>query len=314
MSGPESSSSAGPERNLSWRVGASDTADSPTRHEGTRVQPAGSSTGPPSPIAIDDPGDPRLVDYARLVDVGHRVRREPADGLFIAEGGLTLRRALDAGYTPRSVLLTPNRLDPAAEEIAAVQAAGGVVYVVGPDIAERLTGFQVHRGLLAAMNRRALPPIGDVLRAARRVLVLEDIVNHTNVGAAIRGGAAFGADAVLVTPACADPLYRRAVRTSMGTVFQVPWTRLTNWPGDLNRLHDAGFVSVALTPEETAQDIAEFAAAGYPRIALVLGTEGEGLAATTLAATTHRVRIPMAPGVDSLNVAAAAAVACYALR
>jgi tRNA G18 (ribose-2'-O)-methylase SpoU len=266
------------------------------------------------PVAIDDPDDPRLSDYARLVDVGHRVRREPADGLFIAEGGLTLRRALDAGYTPRSVLLTPNRLDPAAAEIAAVHAAGGVAYVVGPDIAERLTGFQVHRGLLAAMNRRPLPAVSDLLATARRVLVLEDIVNHTNVGAAMRGGAAFGADAVLVTPACADPLYRRAVRTSMGTVFQVPWTRLATWPADLDLLHDAGFVTVALTPDPDAVDIAEFAAVGHERIALVLGTEGEGLAATTLAATTHRVRIPMAPGVDSLNVAAAAAVACYALR
>jgi tRNA G18 (ribose-2'-O)-methylase SpoU len=266
------------------------------------------------PIAVDDPADPRLADYARLVDVGHRVRREPAAGLFIAEGGLTLRRALAAGYTPRSVLLTPNRLDPAAAEVAAVTAAGGAAYVVSEDIAARLTGFHVHRGLLAAMNRKPLPALGEVLRGARRVLVLEDIVNHTNVGAAIRGGAAFGADAVLVTPACADPLYRRAVRTSMGTVFQVPWTRLDDWPSGLVRLHDAGFVTVSLTPDPAAVDIAEFAAAGHARIALVLGTEGDGLAEATLAATTHRVRIPMAAGVDSLNVAAAAAVACYALR
>jgi tRNA G18 (ribose-2'-O)-methylase SpoU len=301
--------------------------DSHTRHERTGLEPAPSkpagsasvpsepsTSTPGGPIVIDDPDDPRLADYARLVDVGHRVRREPAEGLFIAEGALTLRRALDAGYTPRSVLLTPNRLDPAAAEIEAVVAAGGAAYVVGDDIAARLTGFHVHRGLLAAMNRRPLPPIDDLLRAARRVLVLEDIVNHTNVGAAIRGGAAFGADAILTTPACADPLYRRAVRTSMGTIFQVPWTKLTHWPADLTLLHDAGFVTVALTPDEQAQDIDAFAAAGHERIALVLGTEGEGLADATLVATTHRVRIPMAPGVDSLNVAAAAAVACYALR
>jgi tRNA G18 (ribose-2'-O)-methylase SpoU len=268
----------------------------------------------PDPIEIDDPDDPRLSDYARLVDVGHRIRREPADGLFIAEGALTLRRALIAGYRPRSVLLTPNRLDPAAREMAAVAAAGGAVYLVGRDVAERLTGFHVHRGLLAAMNRRPLPTVVDVLRDARRVLVLEDIVNHTNVGAAMRGGVAFGVDAVLVTPACADPLYRRAVRTSMGTVFQVPWTRLDDWPGDLALLHDSGFVTVALTPDPDALDIAEFAAAGHERVALVLGTEGDGLAEDTQAATTHRVRIPMAAGVDSLNVAAAAAVACYALR
>jgi tRNA G18 (ribose-2'-O)-methylase SpoU len=265
-------------------------------------------------VEIADPDDPRLTDYARLVDVGHRIRREPAEGLFIAEGALTLRRALDAGYRPRSVLLTPNRLDPAADEIAAVLAAGGAAYVVGPEVAARLTGFHVHRGLLAAMHRRPLPEVSDLLAAARRVLVLEDVVNHTNVGAAIRGGAAFGADAVLVTPACADPLYRRAVRTSMGTVFQVPWTRLGDWPADLKLLHDAGFVTVALTPDDAAQDIDDFAAAGHPRIALVLGTEGEGLAGSTLASAMHRVRIPMAAGVDSLNVAAAAAVACYALR
>jgi tRNA G18 (ribose-2'-O)-methylase SpoU len=268
----------------------------------------------PDVITVDDPDDPRLSDYARLVDVGHRIRREPADGLFIAEGALTLRRALIAGYRPRSVLLTPNRLDPAAKEVAAVAAAGGEVYLVGQEVAERLTGFHVHRGLLAAMNRRPLPAVADVLRDARRVLVLEDIVNHTNVGAAMRGGAAFGVDAVLVTPACADPLYRRAVRTSMGTVFQVPWTRLDDWPGDLELLHREGFVTVSLTPDPDAVDIAEFAAAGHERVALVLGTEGDGLAEDTLAATTHRVRIPMAAGVDSLNVAAAAAVACYALR
>jgi tRNA G18 (ribose-2'-O)-methylase SpoU len=264
-----------------------------------------------SPVPIADPHDPRLADYARLVDVGHRVRREPAAGVFIAEGTLTLQRALAAGFTPRSLLLAPNRVEPAAELVGAVSAAGAPVYVAPPGALEELTGYQVHRGLLAAMNRRPLPAVADLLAGARRVAVLEDVVDHTNVGAAFRSAAAFGVDAVLVTPSCADPLYRRAVRTSMGAVFAVPWTRLATWPDDLDVLHEAGFVTAALTPDPTATDLREFAADLPDRLALVLGTEGDGLRPTTLTASTLRVRIPMAAGLDSLNVAAAAAVAFY---
>jgi tRNA G18 (ribose-2'-O)-methylase SpoU len=261
--------------------------------------------------AVSDPTDPRLADYARLVDVEHRVRREPSAGVFIAEGALTLSRALAAGFTPRSLLLAPNRVDPSAELVEAVSAAGAPVYVATPGALEQLTGYQVHRGLLAAMNRRPLPDLAELLVGTRRVAVLEDIVDHTNVGAAFRSAAAFGVDAVLVTPSCADPLYRRAVRTSMGAVFAVPWTRLAAWPDDLQLLHEAGFVAAALTPDPAATDLREFAAALPERLALVLGTEGDGLRASTLAATDVRVRIPMSAGLNSLNVAAAAAVAFF---
>lgn len=264
-------------------------------------------------LDVLDAADPRLTDYARLVDVGHRIRREPEDRVFIAEGFLTLDRALAAGYRPRSLLLAPNRVDAVAEQIAAVQAAGAPVYVAPPDVLEKLTGYRVHRGLLAAMDRRPLPPVADLLRDARRVVVLEDIADHTNVGAAIRNAAALGVDAVLVTPSCADPLYRRAIRTSMGTVFQVPWTRLADWPAGVALLHDAGFHTVALTPSG-AVDIREVAAANHERLALILGTEGAGLRPGTCTAARQTARIPMTGGVDSLNIAAAAAVAFFAVQ
>lgn len=265
-------------------------------------------------VEISDAADPRLVDYARLVDVGFRVRREPEAGVFIAEGAVTLDRALAAGYRPRSLLLAPNRVDAVPDQIAAVSAAGAPVYVAGPEILERLTGYQVHRGLLAAMDRKPLPPLESVLAGARRIVVLEDITDHTNVGAAIRGAAAFGMDAVLVTPRCADPLYRRAIRTSMGTVFQVPWTRLAQWPSDLDLLHQFGFVTAALTPAEDAISLDDLHAEGHPKLALIFGAEGAGLDAKTLATARRRVCIPMAGGVDSLNIAASVAVAMYATR
>lgn len=264
-------------------------------------------------LEVLDAADPRLADYARLVDVGHRVRREPEAGVFIAEGALTLDRALAAGYSPRSMLLAPNRVEAVPAQIAAVAAAGASVYVAAPDLLERLTGYQVHRGLLAAMNRRPLPDLETVLCGARRVMVLEDITDHTNVGAAIRNAAALGVDAVLVTSRCADPLYRRAIRTSMGTVFQIPWTRLADWPADLAVLHTAGFETVALTPNGDL-DIRAVAAAGHERLALVLGAEGGGLAPGTRSAARTTARIPMSAGVDSLNIAAAAAVAFFATQ
>ncbi len=265
-------------------------------------------------VVVAGLADPRLADYARLTDVGHRVRREPAAGVFIAEGATVLTRALDAGYVPRSLLLAPNRVGPAAALVDAVAAAGAPVYVAEPGVLEELTGYHVHRGLLAAMNRRPLPSVADVLVGARRVAVLEDIVDHTNLGAAFRSGAALGVDAILVTPSCADPLYRRAIRTSMGTVFQVPWTRLPSWPDGIADLQAAGFLTVGLTPAPDALNLEELGRRRASRIALVLGTEGDGLRPETVAAVDVRVRIPMASAVDSLNVAAAAAVAFYALR
>jgi tRNA G18 (ribose-2'-O)-methylase SpoU len=198
--------------------------------------------------------------------------------------------------------------------VAAAEADGIPVLVGEPEVLEALTGFHLHRGALAAMGRPVLPTVGDVVATARRVLVLEDVVDHTNVGAAFRSAAALGVDAVLVTPRCADPLYRRSIRVSMGTVFQVPWTRIEPWPGGVDALRERGFVVAALALTDDAVSLDDLAAAAPERLALVLGTEGDGLGPRTLAAADLAVRIPMAGGVDSLNVAAAAAVAMWALR
>jgi tRNA G18 (ribose-2'-O)-methylase SpoU len=185
---------------------------------------------------------------------------------------------------------------------------------VTPDVAEGITGYAVHRGALAAMHRPTLPPVADVVAGARLIVVLEDIVDHTNVGAIFRAAAGLGADAVLVSPRCADPLYRRSVRVSMGTVFQVPWTRIDPWPGGMELLHDEGFVTVALALRDDAVTLDELAADPPERLALILGAEGDGLKAETIASARRTVRIPMAGGVDSLNVAAAGAVAFWATR
>lgn len=268
----------------------------------------------PAVCEISDPADPRLADYARLTDVGHRVRREPAAGIFIAEGATVLHRALDAGYVPRSLLLAPNRVGPAAELAGVVASTGAPVFVAGPAVLEKLTGYHVHRGLLAAMDRKPLAAPGELLAGARRIVVCEDIVDHTNLGALFRAAAGFGIDAVLVTPACSDPLYRRAIRTSMGTVFALPWTRLGEWPAGVDALRAAGFTVAALSPAEDGPELAEFAARAPERIAWVVGTEGAGLAAATVAACDVCVHIRMSPGVDSLNVASAAAVTFYATR
>ncbi len=267
-------------------------------------------------ITVGQAADPRLTDYLDLTDVELRRRREPAEGLFLAEGANVVSRALRAGFRPRSLLLLRDKLE--REDVrlaaAAVTAADAPVYVADADVLVGLTGYDVHRGVLAAFERKPLPSVDDVLHGARRVVVLEDVVDHTNLGAAFRSAAALGVDAVLVTPRCADPLYRRSVRVSMGTVFAVPWTRLTSWPSDLALLSVAGFVTAALALTEDAITLDELAGQRHERLALVLGTEGSGLRTSTLAATDVRVRIPMSAGVDSLNVAAAAAVACYATR
>lgn len=188
------------------------------------------------------------------------------------------------------------------------------VYVVPEEVAAGVTGYTVHRGVLAAMHRPALRPVAEVVAGARLVVVLEDIVDHTNVGAAFRSAAALGADAVLVTPRCADPLYRRSVRVSMGTVFQVPWTRLPEWNEAAPLLHEAGLHIAALALSDGAAPLDAFAAARPERVALLLGAEGDGLSRSALAAADTVVTIPMAGGVDSLNVAAASAVALWALR
>jgi tRNA G18 (ribose-2'-O)-methylase SpoU len=265
-------------------------------------------------VPVTGIGDPRVADFVGLTDVALRSRREPVLGIYLAEGEKVVRRALDAGHVPRALLLSDRWLGPLAGLVREVHALGATV-LVGPEpVLEAVTGFHVHRGAIASMARPALPAVADLLATARRVVVLEDVVDHTNVGAIFRSAAGIGADAVLVSPRCADPLYRRSVRVSMGTVFQVPWTRTQTWPGGLDAVRAAGFTVAALTPAPDAVDLGALEAGPPDRLALVLGTEGDGLSAAAVAACDLAVRIPMSGGVDSLNVAAAAAVALWALR
>lgn len=267
-------------------------------------------------VHLTDPDDERLADYVALTDVALRSRHEPEKGLYIAESSTVLGRALAAGHRPRSVLVSPRWLPDLTAMLEARDPGGEPVrvYVAEPAVLEAITGFHVHRGALAAMHRPPLPPVADVIAGARRVAVLEDVVDHTNVGAAFRSAAAIGVDAVLVTPRCADPLYRRSVRVSMGTVFQVPWTRVDPWPGGIDLLRGAGFVTAALALSDDSVSLDELEADPPERLALVLGAEGDGLKPATIAAADLTVRIPMAGGVDSLNVAAAGAVAFWATR
>jgi tRNA G18 (ribose-2'-O)-methylase SpoU len=265
-------------------------------------------TGPEEPVSHRE--DPRVVDYLNLTDVALRRRLEPEGGLFIAEGARVIRRALSAGFRPRSFLMSRRWVD----ELADVVGHGAPLLVADESVLEEITGYRVHRGALASMHRRPLPTPDSVLQDARRVVLLEGIVDHTNVGAVFRSVAALGFDAVLVDPTCADPLYRRSVRVSMGAVFAVPWTRLERWPDELADLRRAGFTVAALTPSQDAVPLAEFARAAPDRLILALGTEGDGLSRSAVVGADVSVQIPMSGGVDSLNVGAAAAVACYALR
>ncbi|MEU6006447.1 RNA methyltransferase [Streptomyces sp. NPDC047453] len=261
-------------------------------------------------ITVEDPDDPRLHDYTDLTDVELRRRREPAEGLFIAEGEKVIRRARDAGYEMRSMLLSAKWVDAMRDVIDELTAP---VHVVSPEVAERVTGYHVHRGALASMQRKPLPTAAEVLRTARRVAVMESVNDHTNIGAIFRSAAALGMDAVLLSPDCADPLYRRSVKVSMGAVFSVPYARLGIWPGGLEAVREAGFTLLALTPDEKAKTLDEAAPHRMDRVALMLGAEGAGLSTRALAAADEWVRIPMSHGVDSLNVGAAAAVAFYAV-
>ncbi len=275
--------------------------------------------------------DERLADYTGLTDVALRSRHEPDRGLYIAESSTVIRRALAAGHRPRSFLMAERWLAGLADVLDAAGAGpdGDVPVFVGPsDVLEAVTGFHLHRGALAAMHRPALATVADLLAGAgggagaRRVAVLEDVVDHTNVGSAIRACAAMGVDAVLVTPRCADPLYRRSVRVSMGTVFQVPWTRFDHWPhgprggalDGVDLLHELGYTVAALALDEESISLDALAADPPERLATVFGTEGDGLKRRTVAACDLTVRIPMAGGVDSLNVASAVAVATWATR
>ena len=265
-------------------------------------------------VPVERADDPLLAEYVGLTDVALRRRAEPDLGIYIAESEKVIRRALAAGHRLRSLLMAPRWLTDLADVVAQAEADGIPVFVGEHAALEAVTGFHVHRGALAAMARPALPAVDEVVRDARRVVILEDIVDHTNVGAAFRSAAALGVDAVIVTPRCADPLYRRAIRVSMGTVFQVPWTRIPDWPSGIGSLRAQGFTVAAFALGERAVDLDILAADPPERLAMVLGTEGDGLSRHTVAACDLEVRIPMAGGVDSLNVAAASAVAMWALR
>ncbi|HEY0246708.1 MAG TPA: RNA methyltransferase [Gryllotalpicola sp.] len=267
---------------------------------------------------IDSLDDPALDDYSRLTDVALRRVSEPAGGLYIAESTKVIDRALRAGHRPRSLLLQEQWLPDVAPLLAGFPEVP--VFVGDAATLERLTGYHLHRGALAAMHRPVLPEVSAVLVDARRVVVLDGLVDHTNVGAIFRSVAGLGADAVLVTPTCADPLYRRSVRVSMGTVLQVPWTRLPDWapssgtPGATELLHASGFHIAALALADTAVTLDVFAAQPPERVAIVMGAEGDGLGRRALASADTIVTIPMLHGVDSLNVASASAVALWALR
>src|SRR3954466_5622650 len=250
---------------------------------------------------VTDPGDPRLADYRDLRDVQLRTHLEAENGLFLAEGEKVVRRAVEAGHAPRSFLMAPRWLDGLADVLATTEAP---CYVVSEALAEEVTGFHVHRGALASLERAPLPDLDRVLADARSVLVLEEIVDHTNVGAIFRSGAALGFDAVLLAPRCADPLYRRSVKVAMGAVFTLPWTRLPDWHDALASLSTRGFTTVALTLAADAVPVEE-AVAGVDRLALVLGSEGHGLSPRWEQTAERRAVIPMAAGIDSLNVAAA---------
>jgi len=258
-------------------------------------------------VEVTDPADPRLADYRDLRDVELRKHLEAEQGLFIAEGEKVVRRATESGFEARSFVMAPRWLDGLADVLDRSEAP---CYVVSEDLAERVTGFHVHRGALASLRRRPLPEAAEVLSAARTVVVLEDVVDHTNVGAVFRSAAALGIDAVLLSPRCADPLYRRSVKVAMGAVFTVPYARIDGWYDAVADLTARGFTTVALTPAPDAVPIEE-AVAGRDRVALLLGTEGHGLSDRWMSSAQLRAVIPMSRDVDSLNVAAATAVACY---
>ena len=267
-------------------------------------------------IEITDFNAPELDVYARISEVQLLNRAEPEKGIFIAESPKVIERALDAGCKPISFLVEYKHIEGEAKEL--IRRCGDIqVYTAAFDVLTQLTGFKLTRGMLCAMHRPALPGIEEVCGNARRIAVLENVVNPTNVGAIFRSAAALGMDAVLLTPGCSNPLYRRAIRVSMGTVFQIPWTffdEKTDWKTEgIRKLMDMGFKTAAMALREDSVDIDDPKLLAEEKLAVVLGTEGDGLAFETIADCDYTVCIPMAPGVDSLNVAAASAVAFWQL-
>lgn len=264
-------------------------------------------------IEVTDFAAPELDVYARLTENQLVNRADPENALFIAESPLVIGRALDAGCVPVSFLMETCHVEGKAAPILSRCAADVPVYCAPLDVLTQLTGFHLTRGMLCAMRRPAPRAPEDILKGARRVAVLENVMNPTNIGAIFRSAAALGVDAVLLTSAGSDPLYRRALRVSMGTVFQVPWAYLPQ-AGDWQAfLHAHGFLTAAMALRDDSLSIADERLNETPRLAIVLGTEGDGLADGTIAGCDYTVRIPMAHGVDSLNVAAASAVAFYQL-
>lgn len=264
----------------------------------------------PTIFSITDFSAPELDVYARLTENQLVNREEPSQGLFIAESPKVIERALNAGYVPVSFLMEPRHVETQAKAIL-VRCEGIPVYTAPLEVLQQLTGFPLTRGMLCAMRRRPLPAVEAVCAGAKRIAVLEDVMNPTNVGAIFRSAAALGVDAVLLTRACSDPLYRRAIRVSMGTVFQIPWTFVDGgWPDLLRGL---GFQTIAMALRDDSRRLDDPELNAALRLAVVLGTEGDGLADATIAACDFTVRIPMTHGVDSLNVAAASAVAFYQL-
>lgn len=283
-------------------------------------------------IHLDSIDDERVAAYVNLTEIQLRNRLEPSKGLFIAESPKVIDRALAAGREPISLLVEESWIDGMSGMFDVIEKRWGdgiPVYVASPEQLKRLTGYRLHRGALAAMKRWSLPSVEEVCRGARRVAVMENIVDHTNVGALMRSAAALDVDAVLVTPSCGDPLYRRAARVSMGTVFQVPWTRIGGddkhyWPfTGMRELHGLGFTTVAMALEDNSISLAELVrrlnnaeteSDHIDKLALIFGTEGDGLSHRTISRADLTVKIPMSHGVDSLNVAASSAVAFYATR
>lgn len=268
-------------------------------------------------IEITDFSAPELDVYARLTENQLINRHEPEKGLFIAESPLVVERALDAGYIPVSLLLERKHIDGQARDVIA--RCGDIpVYTADFDVLTNLTGFALTRGVLCAMRRKPLPSPESICANARRIAILENVMNPTNIGAIFRSAAALNMDAVLLTPACSNPLYRRAIRVSMGTVFQIPWTifdeTTTSWPTDgMQKLRELGFKTAAMALCDDSVSIDDSALMSEEKLAIILGTEGDGLATATIADCDYTVRIPMSHDVDSLNVAAASAVAFWQL-
>lgn len=264
---------------------------------------------------VEAPDDPRLADFADLTDVARRTSLESEHGFFVAEGEQVVLRALRAGYPLRTLLLGAQRWTALQTLLAAVtaQRPQATVLVAAPDVLRQVTGFHVHRGVLASFDRLPVPSAQSLLRTARRIAVLEGLNNTTNLGAVFRNAAGLGMDGVLLDPLCCDPLYRRAVRVSMGEVFAVPYARLERWPQDLELVRMSGLRVMALTPGGS-QDLDRLRLEPGDRVAVLLGAEGPGLSDEAMAYADLRVRIPMSGGVDSLNVGSAAAVTFWALR